>query len=190
MLQYARGTGGKSPLTGARTAKEYILYRAERTRVREMNTRLMKVYEGLTFQSAKDNDIKRENANIDGDTAMGTMLKYGSEGAKQFTKCTSSTLPMPRRILGWGHSHSRYGLSDPHHHLLPDRHRQALYRRLQYRTRISAEPNDIKATPPWPVSPSSPTKTTSTADRAFRTLTTLMAKGVKKDIPPPATAEI
>ena len=68
----------------ARTAKEYILYRAERTRVREMNTRLMKVYEGLTFQSAKDNDIKRENANIDGDTAMGTMLKYGSEGAKQF----------------------------------------------------------------------------------------------------------
>ena len=31
-----------------------------------------------------DSDIKRENANIDGDTAMGTMLKYGSEGAKQF----------------------------------------------------------------------------------------------------------
>ena len=43
-----------------------------------MNTRLMKVYEDLTFQSAKDNDLKRENANIDGDTAMGTMLKYGS----------------------------------------------------------------------------------------------------------------
>ena len=68
----------------ARTAKEYILYRAERTRIREMNTRLMKVYEDLTFKEAQDNDIKRENANIDGDTAMGTMLKYGSEGAKQF----------------------------------------------------------------------------------------------------------
>ena len=68
----------------ARTAKEYILYRAQRTRVREMNTRLMKTYEDLTFQSAKNNDLKRENANIDGDTAMGTMLKYGSEGAKQF----------------------------------------------------------------------------------------------------------
>ncbi len=68
----------------ARTAKEYILYRAERTRVREMNTRLMKIYEDLTFKPAKDNDVKRENANIDGDTAMGTMLKYGSEGAKQF----------------------------------------------------------------------------------------------------------
>lgn len=68
----------------ARTAKEYILYRADRTRVREMNTRLMKIYEDLTFKDAKDNDVKRENANIDGDTAMGTMLKYGSEGAKQF----------------------------------------------------------------------------------------------------------
>lgn len=68
----------------SRTAKEYILYRAERTRQREMNTKLMKTYEDLTFKAAKDNDIKRENANIDGDTAMGTMLKYGSEGAKQF----------------------------------------------------------------------------------------------------------
>ena len=68
----------------ARTAKEYILYRSERTRIREMNTKLMKIYEDLTFKSAADNDIKRENANIDGDTAMGTMLKYGSEGAKQF----------------------------------------------------------------------------------------------------------
>ena len=67
-----------------RTAKKYILYRAERNRVREMNTRLMKVYEEITFTSAKDSDIKRDNANIDGDTAMGTMLKYGSEGAKQF----------------------------------------------------------------------------------------------------------
>ncbi len=68
----------------ARTAKEYILYRADRTRVRDMNTKLMKIYEDLTFKAAKDNDVKRENANIDGDTAMGTMLKYGSEGAKQF----------------------------------------------------------------------------------------------------------
>jgi len=68
----------------AKTAKEYILYRAERTRIREMDTRLMKVYEDLTFKDAKDVDIKRENANIDGNTAMGTMLKYGSEGAKQF----------------------------------------------------------------------------------------------------------
>ncbi len=68
----------------AATAKAYILYRSNRTRVREMNTRIMKIYEDLTFSSAKDSDIKRENANIDGDTAMGTMLKYGSCGAKEF----------------------------------------------------------------------------------------------------------
>lgn len=67
-----------------RTAKEFIVYRADRTRIREMNTRLMKTYEELTFCDAAENDTKRENANIDGDTAMGTMLKYGSEGAKQF----------------------------------------------------------------------------------------------------------
>jgi len=66
------------------TAKSYILYRSERSRVREMNTRLMKVYEDITFSDAVDSDVKRENANINGDTAMGSMLKYGSEGAKQF----------------------------------------------------------------------------------------------------------
>ena len=68
----------------AQTAKAFILYRSERTRMREMNTRLMKVYEDLTFKDSSENDLKRENANINGDTAMGTMLKYGSEGAKQF----------------------------------------------------------------------------------------------------------
>ena len=68
----------------ADTAKSYILYRAERTRVREVNTRLMHTLRDITFSSAKESDLKRENANIDGDTAMGTMLKYGSESAKHF----------------------------------------------------------------------------------------------------------
>ncbi|MBR6431120.1 MAG: anaerobic ribonucleoside triphosphate reductase [Oscillospiraceae bacterium] len=66
------------------TAKAYILYRDKRSRRREMNTRLMQTYEEITFADARDSDVKRENANIDGDTAMGVMLKYGSEGAKQF----------------------------------------------------------------------------------------------------------
>lgn len=68
----------------AKTAKEYILYRASRNRSRDMNTRLMRVYGDLTFKRADEMDIKRENANIDGDTAMATMLRYGSEGAKEF----------------------------------------------------------------------------------------------------------
>ncbi len=67
-----------------RSAKAYILYRAERSRVREMNTRLMKIFEDIAYKDAIDSDIKRENANINGDTAMGAMLKFGSEGAKQF----------------------------------------------------------------------------------------------------------
>ncbi|MDR1569097.1 MAG: anaerobic ribonucleoside triphosphate reductase [Oscillospiraceae bacterium] len=66
------------------TAKAYILYRNERNRRRQMNTRLMQTYEEITYADARDSDVKRENANIDGDTAMGVMLKYGSEGAKQF----------------------------------------------------------------------------------------------------------
>ncbi|MDR3310121.1 MAG: anaerobic ribonucleoside triphosphate reductase [Oscillospiraceae bacterium] len=66
------------------TAKAYILYREERLRARQMNSRLMKTFEEITYADARDSDVKRENANIDGDTAMGAMLKYGSEGAKQF----------------------------------------------------------------------------------------------------------
>ena len=44
----------------------------------------MRIYNELTFTDSKESDIKRDNANIDGDTAMGTMLKYGSEGSKDF----------------------------------------------------------------------------------------------------------
>ncbi|MDR3165121.1 MAG: anaerobic ribonucleoside triphosphate reductase, partial [Synergistaceae bacterium] len=66
------------------TARAYILYRAERTKVREMKASLMKTYEDIAFRNATDCDNKRENANIDADTPMGAMLKYGSEGAKKF----------------------------------------------------------------------------------------------------------
>ncbi len=65
-------------------AKKYILYRASRNNIRERNTSLMKIFDEITFSDALDSDVKRENANIDGDTPMGTMLKYGSEGAKDY----------------------------------------------------------------------------------------------------------
>ena len=70
----------------SKVAKAYILYRAERTRAREMNTRLMKTYEEIATSDSRQSDLKRDNANIDGDTAMGSMLKYGSEGAKIFNE--------------------------------------------------------------------------------------------------------
>jgi len=66
------------------TAKAYILYRAERDRYRDKNSRLMKTLDQIARSDAKDNDVKRENANIDGNTAMGTMLKFGSESAKTY----------------------------------------------------------------------------------------------------------
>ncbi len=66
------------------TAKSYILYRAERNRVRDVNSRLIQTLKDITFSKASESDLKRENANINADTAMGTMLKYGSESAKQF----------------------------------------------------------------------------------------------------------
>ena len=68
----------------AKTAKAYILYRAEHAKIRQAEGDLMNIYRQLTFRDAKDVDLKRENANIDADTAMGTMLKYGSEGSKYF----------------------------------------------------------------------------------------------------------
>lgn len=65
-------------------ARKYILYRNERSLARERNSNLMRIYDELTNKAANLSDIKRDNANIDGDTAMGVMLKYGSEGAKDY----------------------------------------------------------------------------------------------------------
>ena len=70
----------------AKTSEEYIIYRTERSRIRNSKTRLMKAIEEITFEDASDADIKRENANIDGNTAMGTMLQYGSAVSKEFCK--------------------------------------------------------------------------------------------------------
>lgn len=68
------------------TSNEYILYRAERTRERDSHSRLMKSIDEITFSDSKNANIKRENANVDGNTAMGTMLQYGSLISKEFCK--------------------------------------------------------------------------------------------------------
>ena len=87
-------------------AKKYILYRASRTRVRETNTRLMKVFDELTHADATASDMKRSNANIDGDTPMGTMLQYGSEAAKDYYDKYLLTPEQSRAHReGWIHIH-------------------------------------------------------------------------------------
>ena len=67
-------------------AKAYILYRANRTRAREANTSLMKTIDEITRIDARVSDIKRDNANIDGNTAMGSMLQIGAAGAKAYNE--------------------------------------------------------------------------------------------------------
>ena len=65
-------------------AKRYILYRANRTRIREANSQLMKTIDEITNVDARLSDMKRDNANIDGNTAMGSMLQIGTAGAKSY----------------------------------------------------------------------------------------------------------
>lgn len=69
-----------------RAAKAYILYRANRTRAREASTSLMKTIDEITNIDARQSDMKRDNANIDGNTAMGSMLQIGSAGAKSYNE--------------------------------------------------------------------------------------------------------
>ncbi len=70
-----------------KTAREYIQYRQERSRRREAKSDLMNIYRTISHADASnDSDIKRSNANVDGNSAMGKMLQFGAEGSKFFTK--------------------------------------------------------------------------------------------------------
>jgi ribonucleoside-triphosphate reductase len=68
------------------TAKGYILYRAEHERERDKNTALMRTLDSINKREDEISNLMRENANIDGNTPMGTMLKIGSESAKAYNK--------------------------------------------------------------------------------------------------------
>ncbi len=48
--------------------------------------KFLKSLEGLGLKNASEEDTKRENANIDGNSAMGTMLQFGSTVSKEFYK--------------------------------------------------------------------------------------------------------
>ena len=127
-------------------AKKYILYRASRTRVREMNTRLMKVFDELTHADATASDMKRSNANIDGDTPMGTMLQYGRTGRAGSISMTLIFTPSPPPAAKSTCSSCSKAVSPR-------------------ATVFCASPTTSRVIPPWHVSPSSPIRTTSTAAR-------------------------
>lgn len=65
-------------------AKSYIRYRHERSKARQFKSSLTQIYHEINTTKSDDMDLKRENANIDANTSMGTMLKYGSEAAKDY----------------------------------------------------------------------------------------------------------
>ena len=70
-----------------KTAREYIRFRQERSRVREAKSDLMNIYKTISHADAsEDSDVKRSNANVDGNSAMGKMLQFGAEGSKVFAK--------------------------------------------------------------------------------------------------------
>ena len=67
-----------------KSARNFTTYRNKRNMVRERKTTLMKQISEMANASAAESDGKRENANIDGDTAMGTMLKFGTTTSKEY----------------------------------------------------------------------------------------------------------
>ena len=72
--------------------KAFSDYRERRAQSRQIffeekrKHKFLKALENLGLKSSQESDIKRENANVDGDTAMGTMLQYGSTVSREFAK--------------------------------------------------------------------------------------------------------
>lgn len=87
-------------------AKAYILYRENRRKTRDMMGRLMNTYEGITSLDSANIDMIRENANINGVTPMGSMLKFGSESAKEYYLLKMINPDHAKaHIDGWIHEH-------------------------------------------------------------------------------------
>lgn len=65
-------------------ARCYIRYRDERARIRDSKSRVNQQIKELITIDACESDTKRENANIDGDTMCGSMLKIGGTVTKEY----------------------------------------------------------------------------------------------------------
>lgn len=68
----------------ADTAKEYCLYRQKRAEIRNTRDSIAKTISSLLTMDSVDNNLKRDNGNIDGDSPMGTMLQIGSNVSKNY----------------------------------------------------------------------------------------------------------
>ena len=68
----------------AKTATAFILYRDNCSRSRQTKNTINRTVHALLSNDSADMDDKRENANIDGDSVMGTMLKIGGAATKEY----------------------------------------------------------------------------------------------------------
>ena len=66
-------------------AHAFIRYREQRTNARELKSDLFRQFDLIAGKASADVEFKRENANINADSPMGAMLKYGSESSKEYT---------------------------------------------------------------------------------------------------------
>ena len=71
--------------------KSFSEYRERRAASREVfavkqQHKFVKAIESLGLKSSKEENSKRENANVDGDGPMGTMLHFGSTVSREFAK--------------------------------------------------------------------------------------------------------
>ena len=72
----------------------------------QFGTKVKAIFDNITVSQAKDSDLKRDNANINGDTAMGAMLQYGANTAKEYN--LNWLIPQEISVLhtdGWIHIH-------------------------------------------------------------------------------------
>lgn len=72
----------------------------------EFGSRIKKIFDDITLTQARDTDLKRDNANINGDSPMGAMLQYGANSAKEYYQTyllDEDTARLHRE--GWIHIH-------------------------------------------------------------------------------------
>ena len=116
-------------------AQKYIAYRNQRSIARKAKTRDM----FLDIVNVKNNDITRENANMNADTPAGMMMKFASESTKALRRRLPAERREPRGREAQLPAHPRQGLL-PHQvaHLRAASARQHPQLRLHCRPRCLA----------------------------------------------------
>ena len=72
----------------------------------EFGGKVRKIFDGITSMGAEESNLKRDNANINGDTAMGSMLQYGANTAKEYyLDVIISPIFAKMHREGWIHIH-------------------------------------------------------------------------------------